>query len=255
MNDLKVSLVQTDLVWENTEANLEHFGHLIGKIKKSDLILLPEMFTTGFTMNVHHLAEEMDGRTVRWMLEKASNTGAVISGSIIIREKGDFFNRLLWVTPAGDVKKYDKRHLFSIGSEHLYYTPGKDKMIVEWKGWKICPLICYDLRFPVWIRNKENYDLLVIVANWPSPRHHVWRNQLTARAIENQAFCVGVNRIGSDGMGLKYFGDSAVIDPKGFATFLGDTQKTETFTISHDDLHDFRKKFPILNDMDRFRID
>ena len=254
MNNLKVTLIQASLAWEDKKANLDHFSNLIDKSDKSDVIVLPEMFATGFTMNVRSLAEEMDGPVATWMKEKAALTGSAITGSLIIKEKDRFYNRLLWVQPDAPISFYDKRHLFFISNEQLHYTPGNQKLVVEWKGWRICPLVCYDLRFPVWIRNRESYDLLIFLANWPSSRHHVWKNLLISRAVENQSYCIGVNRIGSDGMGLKYLGDSGMVDAKGFASFTGNPQKVETFTLSLDDLQEFRLKFPVLNDMDRFDL-
>ena len=254
MNNLKVTLMQTNLAWEDKEANLDHFSHLITKIDKTDLIVLPEMFATGFTMNVRTLAEDMDGPIVSWMKEKAGSTGSAVTGSLIIKENEVFFNRLVWVFPDGNVQFYNKRHLFFGSNEQLYFSKGSEKLLVEWKGWRICPLVCYDLRFPVWIRNRDNYDLLVFMANWPSTRHHVWKNLLIARAVENQSYCIGVNRIGSDGMGLKYLGDSGMVDSKGYATFMGNPQAIETMTLSWTELHEFRQKFPVLNDMDRFEL-
>ena len=255
MNNLKVTILQAALVWEDKEANLEHFSHLINKVGKTDIILLPETFNTGFSMNVNSLAEGMNGWTVSWMKEKSVETGAVIAGSLIVRDDSSWFNRLLWVQPDGNVLKYDKRHLFFGGDEHRNMAQGTEKLVVEWQGWRICPMICYDLRFPVWIRNREDYDLLIFLANWPSARHHVWKNLLAARAIENQAYCLGVNRIGSDGMGLRYLGDSGFVDPKGFPSYLGDSQRVETFTLSMEDLREFRKKFPFLKDMDKFELE
>lgn len=213
------------------------------------------MFSTGFSMNVEVLAERMDGITVEWMKSAAVRMNSVISGSLIIREGMKFFNRLLWVTPDGNIQWYDKRHLFTMGEEHLHFSPGKERVTLEWQGWKIRPLICYDLRFPVWSRNHDDYDLLIYLANWPSARHHVWKNLLVSRAIENQCWCVAVNRTGSDGMNLDYLGDSAVIDPRGNAQWLGDSQIVSSFTLSYQDLVKFREKFPVLLDRDNFLID
>lgn len=213
------------------------------------------MFSTGFSMNVEVLAERMDGITVEWMKSAAVRMNSVISGSLIIREGMKFFNRLLWVTPDGNIQWYDKRHLFTMGEEHLHFSPGKERVTLEWQGWNIRPLICYDLRFPVWSRNHDDYDLLIYLANWPSARHHVWKNLLVSRAIENQCWCVAVNRTGSDGMNLDYLGDSAVIDPRGNAQWLGDSQIVSSFTLSYQDLVKFREKFPVLLDRDNFLID
>jgi omega-amidase len=254
MNNLKVTAIQTNLAWEDKETNLEHFSQLIRKIDKTDVIVLPEMFSTGFTMNVSNMSEEMDGPIITWMKEKAVLKDAALTTSLIVKEGSVFYNRLVWVQPDGTVQFYNKRHLFFVSHEQLHFAKGNSKLVVDWRGWRICPMVCYDLRFPVWIRNLENYDLLIFLANWPSSRHHVWKNLLISRAVENQSFCVGVNRIGSDGMGLKYLGDSGMIDSKGFASFLGNPQVVETFTLSWDELHEFRRKFPVLNDMDSFEL-
>jgi predicted amidohydrolase len=250
-----ISLVQYDIVWENPEANLGKLNLLLKSIGNSDLIVLPEMFISGFSMNPGKLFEEMDGPTIHWMKQNAASKNAVITGSLIIKENNKIYNRCLWVSPDGNIKTYDKRHLYTMGDEHNHYTAGNEKLVVEYLGWKICPLICYDLRFPVWSRNQENYDLLIYMANWPAARHHVWKNLLTGRAIENQSYCTGVNRTGNDGMGLQYHGDSTMVDPKGYATYLGDKEQTKTFQISYSELHTFRKKFPLLNDRDSFYVD
>ena len=252
--ELQITIVQPAIIWENIEGNRTMLDQMISEIDQTDVILLPEMFTTGFTMNVETFFETMDGKTVSWMRKLAVNKYAAIVGSIIINEKDAYFNRLLWVNPDGTVFWYDKRHLFTMGGEHVHYSKGDKKLIVEYNGWKICPLICYDLRFPVWSRNKEGYDLLIYLANWPSARHRVWKTLLEARAIENQAFVVGVNRTGTDGLGLNYFGASGFIDPKGNATFLSLEPQTETLILKHSELSSFRKKFPLLPDSDSFVI-
>lgn len=253
--DLKVTLVQPDLVWEHKEANLARLSGMLDAMGTTDVVVLPEMFSTGFSMNAGKLAEEMDGQTVRWMTEKSRDFGAMISGSLIIIENGRYYNRFIWATPNGKLLWYDKKHLFSMGEEHLHYSPGDRRITIEWKGWKIRPLVCYDLRFPVWSRNHDDYDLLVYTANWPSPRHAVWKTLLQARALENQCYCIGVNRIGNDGLGIGYLGDSGLITPKGEATWLGILETSRTFTISLGDLHRFREKFPVLKDRDRFKIE
>jgi len=252
IQDLQVAVVQFDLVWESKQANLDRCDFIFQNIGEASLIVLPEMFTTGFSMNVKSLAEPMDGPTVDWMSSRAEKLNAAIAGSAIIEENGNFYNRMIWATPDGNIQWYDKRHLFAIGDEHLNYTPGGQRVTIEWKGWRIRPLICYDLRFPVWSRNQDNYDLLLYVANWPSPRHHVWKNLLIARALENQCWCVAVNRTGSDGMGLSYLGDSVLIDPRGTAEWLGNQEVVRTFSLSYLELHTFREKFPILRDRDEF---
>jgi predicted amidohydrolase len=252
--DLKITLIQFAPAWEQKTANLDYCSKLFAYTVECDLIVLPEMFTTGFSMNVKQLAEPMDGDTVQWMKRKAGKTGAAIAGSTIIEESGKYYNRFLWVTPDGQVRHYDKRHLFALGDEHLHFTAGSQRVTLEWKGWKIRPLICYDLRFPVWSRNHDDYDLLLYVANWPSPRHHVWKNLLISRALENQCWCVAVNRTGPDGMNLNYLGDSGVIDPRGNAHWMGENDSVQTVRLSYTDLVEFREKFPILRDRDSFEI-
>ncbi len=254
MENLRVSLIQPDIIWENIQANLDKYSEIIAEIEPTDVIILPEMFTTGFSMAPEKLKEPMTGASVNWMKKTASEKNAAVVGSLIIHENGKNFNRVVWVFPDGNSEFYDKRHLYTMGQEHLFYTPGSRKIMVSFRGWKFCPLICYDLRFPVWSRNVENYDVLIYMANWPSPRHHVWRNLLAARAIENQSYCVGVNRTGTDGTGLSYLGDSALISPKGFSEFLGENEKHQTFELSYSELHNFRKSFPLLNDKDNFTI-
>jgi omega-amidase len=254
-NLLKIIIIQFAPEWENREANLNTCSKLIHHAEGASLIVLPEMFSTGFSMNVELLGETMEGPTVAWMKSVAATMHAVLAGSLIVRENGRFFNRFVWATPDGKVQWYDKRHLFMMGEEHLHYSPGKERVTLEWNGWRIRPLICYDLRFPVWSRNHDDYDLLLYVANWPSARHHVWKNLLISRAIENQCWCVGVNRTGSDGMNLNYLGDSGVIDARGHAQWLGASDSVQTFTLSLQELKQFREKFPVLNDRDSFLID
>lgn len=254
MQNLKITIIQPDIVWENPQANLDNYTETIGSVDQSDLIVLPEMFTTGFSMNPESLKEPMDGSTLFWMKNMAALKKAAIIGSVIIEENGKIYNRAVFVFPDGKIQFYDKHHLYTMGQEHLHYSPGNEKLIINYNGWRICPLICYDLRFPVWSRNAENYDLLIYMANWPSPRHHVWKLLLAARAVENQSFCIGVNRTGNDGAGLKYLGDSALIDAKGNATFLGDKPTVQTFEINYKNLHEFRKSFPLLADKDEFSI-
>lgn len=251
MDKLKVTLVQADIIWEQKHANIENYDRLLSQTEQTDLIVLPEMFTTGFTMHPENLKESMDGPSVLWMKDTAKRMNAAITGTLIIEENGKYYNRCLWVFPDGVIRHYDKRHLFSMGDEGKYYAAGNERLVVDYKGWRFCPLICYDLRFPVWSRNSDNYDVLLYLTNWPSSRHYVWKSLLVARAIENQAYCIGVNRIGCDGEGDAYEGDSALIDPKGFATFIGEKEKAETFQISYKELHRFRDKFPVLNDQDK----
>ena len=258
MQDLIITIIQTDLIWENINKNLAHFESRIESIlDETDLIILPEMFSTGFSMNPAKLAEAMDGPTVRWLQNISADRNVDITGSVIIKEKDQFFNRLIWVKPDGSLFSYDKRHLFRMGNEQEVYAGGDKLITVELKGWKIRPLICYDLRFPVWSRNAggAEYDLLVYVANWPDKRTHHWKSLLTARAIENQAFVAGANRIGSDGNKVSYCGDSMIVDPLGETLALLRNQDViHTERLSKRILTNYREKFPAWKDGDRFEI-
>jgi predicted amidohydrolase len=254
MEKMKITLVQPDIIWENPGANLEKYSEMISDIDSTDLIVFPEMFTTGFSMQPIILKEKMNGVTVNWMKKLAAEKNAAITGSLIIEDGDKIFNRVVWVFPDGKIEKYDKHHLFTMGLEPQFYSAGNEKTIIEFKGWRICPLICYDLRFPVWARNAENYDVLLYVANWPSPRHHHWKSLLVARAVENQSYCIAVNRTGKDGTGLNHLGDSCLISPKGIAEFLGENECVKTFEITYSELHDYRKSFPLLDDRDEFDI-
>ncbi len=255
MEDLKITIIQPNIIWENPQANLYKYSKLIESVELTDVIVLPEMFTTGFSMNPEKLKEPAnDSIAVSWMKKTAEEKNAAVVGSLIIADENKIVNRAFWALPNGKTEQYDKHHLYTMGQEHLHYSPGNNKLIVEYKGWRFCPLICYDLRFPVWSRNTENYDVLIYMANWPSPRHHVWKNLLISRAIENQSYCLGVNRTGTDGTGLKYLGGSAMVSPKGFAEFLGEKELVKTFEISYSELHNFRKNFPLLNDRDEFTL-
>jgi len=254
MQNLKITIIQPDIIWEDIKSNLEKYSEIISSIESTDVIVLPEMFATGFTMNPKVLKEKMDGASVQWMKKTAVEKNASVVGSLIIEDKGKIFNRAIWVFPDGRTEFYNKRHLFSMGKENLHYSSGSEKVIVEFRGWKFCPLICYDLRFPVWSRNTENYDVLIYMANWPSPRHNHWKALLIARAVENQSYCFGVNRMGIDGTGLKYKGDSGLISPGGLAEFIGENECSKTFEISNSQLQEYRKKFPFLKDLDEFRI-
>jgi len=261
MNNLNVTIIQSDIYWENITANLAAFEEKIWKIKiPTDLIVLPEMFTTGFTMNVD-FAEPMNMNTFKWMKQLSSQTGAVITGSYIIKEKQKYFNRLIWMQPDGEYLFYDKKHLYRNSDEHLHFIAGNEKKIVTWKDWKFCPFICYDLRFPIWSRNisKNNnqpiYDCLIYVANWPSPRHIAWETLLKARAIENLSYCVGVNRIGTDEKGLEYIGGSAVIDYKGNTMVDAESKDCiQSIILNKEELNDFRQKFPFYLDADNDKI-
>ncbi|MDX5585850.1 MAG: nitrilase family protein, partial [Aureibaculum sp.] len=210
---LTIALVQTDLVWENPKQNKINISNEIDALSENmDLIILPETFTTGFTMNPYDFAETMNGEVILWLKSVATTKNTAITGSLIIKENGKYYNRLVFVFPSGEIQIYDKRHTFTFAGEDKVFTAGDNKLIVDYRGWKICPLICYDLRFPVWARNIENYDVLLYVANWPKPRINAWNTLLKARAIENMCYCVGVNRVGVDSRGNTYTGNSAVYD-------------------------------------------
>jgi omega-amidase len=263
MQDLKITLVQSDLHWEDIEANLAMFEEKIWQIgNTTDVIVLPEMFTTGFTMNTKH-AELMNMRTFKWMKQMADQTGALILGSYIVSVHDRYFNRLLWMEPGGHFKTYDKRHLFRMANEHKTYSSGESLLIGSWKGWKICPLVCYDLRFPVWSRNKWDfqtnkllYDVMIYVANWPTTRSDAWNTLLKARAIENLSYVVGVNRIGQDGNGIEYNGNSAVISPKGDSIYTNEGMEvSKTIELSANSLQAFRDRFPAYMDADEFTIE
>jgi omega-amidase len=252
---LKISLIQTSLTWEDPQANRANFEKLINGIGQTDLIVLPELFATGFTMQPKQVAETMEGETIAWMKEMAASKECAITGSLVIVENGNYYNRLLFVFPNGTVRTYDKRHLFSLAGEDKAYTPGREKLIVEFKGWKICPLVCYDLRFPVFARNVEEYDLLLYVANWPSPRILAWETLLKARAIENMCYVAGVNRIGEDANGHPYPGHSQVVDCLG-ATIADASGDEGVFSVVLDkeSMLETRKKFGFLNDRDSFTL-
>lgn len=250
---MKISLIQTSLIWEDPQANRANFEKLINGIGATDLILLPEMFATGFTMKPETVAETVDGETITWMKEIAKTKDCAVTGSLVIIENGKYYNRLLFVYPDGAIKTYDKRHLFSLAGEDRAYNAGAEKLIVEYKGWKICPLVCYDLRFPVFARNVEEYDLLLYVANWPSPRIVAWDTLLKARAIENMCYVAGVNRIGDDANGHPYPGHSQVLDCLG-ATVLNASGDEGIFTaeLDREKMLETRNRFGFLNDRDRF---
>ena len=255
MEDLSVTLVQADQVWEDKAANFRNYERLLSGIDQTDLILLPEMFNTGFTMQAAQFAEEMNGETITWMRELAMAKNAVIAGSLIIKENNQYFNRFIWMQPDGESIAYDKKHLFSMADEPKFFTPGHQQITIDYLGWKIKPIVCYDLRFPVFVRNVENYDLLLYVANWPKPRINAWDTLLKARAIENMCYTIGVNRVGEDANQLEYPGHSKAFD------FLGNTlvdceQELGVFIVelNKNSQNDARAKFNFLNDMDIFEI-
>jgi len=257
VQDLTISLLQTPLAWHDPAANRAHFGELLQSLPaETDLAILPEMFTTGFTMDAEGLAEPMAGPTPGWMAAMARETGITLCGSLVIEDEGHFFNRCIWASPDGNHRHYDKRHLFRMAGEHEHYTAGTERLIVELNGWRICPLVCYDLRFPVWSRGINEYDLLIYVANWPAARRSAWTTLLPARAVENLCYVAGVNRVGRDGNGIDYAGDSAVYDFLGNALAdSGDKAGAETVTLDHDALRRYREKFPAWRDADGFRLD
>ena len=266
MTDLRVTVCQQPLIWEDKISNLRFWEEKLRPLKgQTDLIVLPEMFTTGFTMNVRELAEPMDGPTVAWVRDLSTELGATITGSIIVREEcttggsgGRFFNRMLWADPDRSFTWYDKRHLFSFADEDKFFRPGKARKIIEKDGWRIMPQVCYDLRFPVFSRNlrSDRYDVLVYVANWPAARSSAWRSLLMARAHENQCYVVGVNRVGTDGKSIEYDGSSLVVSPKGeiLCSFEEGQEAIETVMLSRTELDDFRTKFRPLDDADDFEL-
>lgn len=258
MQDLKVTVVQTKLHWADKEQNLEKFSSILAAFNPgdTDLIVLPETFSTGFIVQPETVAETMHGSAVQWMLSAAERLQCVLTGSLIIEENGHYYNRLIWAKPDNTLEYYNKRHRFSMAQEDKRYTAGSERLILELKGWKVCPLICYDLRFPVWCRNKKNeFDLQLFVANWPDLRSNAWRQLLIARAIENQVYVVGVNRTGHDGNDIYHAGYSGVIDPAGEnAEMHAHEDHIHTYTLSVQRLAEVRRKLPFLNDADEFTI-
>lgn len=263
MQDLKISWLQTELFWENPKANREKLeGQIQSLDEDCDLIVLPETFTTGFPVDPKQFAEPINGKSTEWMRQMAQQTGAVIVGSLLIESNVYFSNSLIWMRPDGSFERYDKRHVFSMGGEHERIRAGAEQLTVELKGWKIRPMVCYDLRFPVWSKNRLlkngefEYDLSIYVANWPAVRSYPWKQLLIARAIENMAYVLGVNRVGYDGPGNYYSGNSMLIDYKGQVSSLADDGKEEVFTqvLSLKQLNDFRKKFNVGLDWDEFSL-
>lgn len=253
---LQVALLQADLKWEDIGQNIQKFEEQIKEASEEiDLIILPEMFTTGFSMNAAELAEPAQGKTFQWMQKIASDKDAAVTGSVITSEEGRFYNRLYFVFPDGSYRKYDKKHTFTLAQEHETYASGREKLVLEFKGWKICPLVCYDLRFPVWARNTEDYDLLLYVANWPAPRIHAWDTLLMARAIENMSYCIGVNRVGRDGKELDYVGHSAAYDSLG-KKISDDVEYEGVIEVSleKDHLSKMRTQLRFLQDRDKFTL-
>jgi omega-amidase len=280
--ELKITTLQLNLAWENKAQNFQKIDEILRGLPQTDVIVLPEMFTTGFSMKPEYWAEPMFGETFNWLKTKALECDAAITGSFICAEEGHYFNRLIWMQPDGTFYKYDKRHLFSLAGEQHHYKEGIERITIEWRGWQICPLVCYDLRFPVWSRNTLNfenphffdqnlpnreagtegvqnkpfyYDVLIYVANWPAIRANAWKSLLVARAIENQSYVVGVNRVGYDGNKIWHSGDSAVIDYQGGIVFeTSENENVSTTILNRGDLLKFRNKFGFLNDQDSFKI-
>lgn len=256
-NDLKLSLIQTDIVWEDKAANFAAYEDKMQDLTgKQHIIVLPEMFSTGFSMAPAGLAEPMQGQSVQWMQRMAQKHRSILTGSLIIEEDGLYYNRLLWVQPDGTIGHYDKRHLFSYAGEDEQYTSGDKRFIASVNGWKVCLMVCYDLRFPVWARNTDPaYDVLLYVANWPEPRNLAWETLLRARAIENLCFTVGVNRTGKDALERNYIGNSSVYGPLGEEIWKqGHKETIETITLQRDTLQQTREKFTFLDDRDRFTL-
>lgn len=253
---MKVALIQSSIVWENPKLNRKYYEETINGIVGSiDLIVLPEMFTTGFTMNPQQVAETMQGETVVWLQTLAKAKKSAITGSLIIEENGQFFNRLVFVFPSGEMQYYDKKHLFTLAGEDRIYSRGREKNIIDYLGWKICPLVCYDLRFPVFSRNMEDYDLLLYVASWPKPRINAWDILIRARAVENMCYTIGVNRNGLDNNNFEYVGHSQVVDFLG--NYVLEPQETEgvfVVELSREKMVETRNKLGFLNDRDSFEL-
>jgi len=257
-NELNIVGIQSSIVWEKPAANLEYFGQQISKLPSTvDLVILPEMFTTGFSMNPISIAETMEGPSIKWMVTTAKTNRMAIVGSVVIKENAQYFNRLFFIHPNGHIETYDKRHLFTLAKENDQYTSGEERLIVFYKGWRICPLICYDLRFPVWSRNTNEYDLLVFVANWPSIRIHAWDTLLKARAIENMSYCIGVNRVGKDENGYEYNGHTAIYNFLGekLSRTIEGKENILQCVVSKNELQKIRQKLNFLEDQDAFKIE
>lgn len=253
---INIAIIQTSIYWEDIQANLNKFHKIINTIKSNtDVIFLPEMFNTGFSMNVNKIAETMDGRSISWLQQVALNKNVSIVGSLSINENKKYYNRLVWVYPNGEINYYDKRHTFTLAGESNVYSKGKSKKIIYFKDWKFLPQICYDLRFPVWSRNDSDYDVLFYLANWPTPRISHWRSLLTARAIENMSYCIGVNIIGSD-PGNLYSGGSCIIKPNGDeCTKITKEETVIYYELNKNVINDYRGTLNFLDDKDRFILE
>jgi omega-amidase len=262
MSTLTITTIQADLQWEDKTANLRRLEEMISGIDQpAELVILPEMFSTGFSMRPAALAEKMDGPTIGWMQTLAARKKIILTGSVIIEEEGHYFNRLIWMLPNGQYGCYDKRHRFAYAGEDQQYTAGHKRLIASVKGWKALPLVCYDLRFPVWSRQTPaaeapEYDLIIYVANWPERRSHAWKTLLQARAIENQAYVIGVNRVGADGNQIAHSGDSLIIDPLGEVLYHGAAkEEVKTLTLQKTRLVEIRERYPFWKDADHFEIE
>lgn len=264
MSSLTFTIIQTQLFWEEKTRNLQMLEEKINSVPvKTEVIILPEMFSTGFSMKPEQLAEEMDGETIAWMRRISSERKIILAGSSMIAENGNYYNRLVWMLPNGKMGLYDKKHLFAYGNEHKHYTRGNKRLIASVKGWRINLLVCYDLRFPVWSRQSKGseksegleYDVLIYVANWPERRSSVWKTLLQARAIENQSFCIGVNRVGKDGNDVSHSGDSMIINPLGEVLYhKANDEDIYTITLQKEELTRAREKMPFWKDADSFKI-
>jgi len=256
MQSLNITLIQSNLYWEKKQKNIDAFSRHIESIEqKTDIIMLPEMFATGFTMNATQCFETMDGNIVKWMLDMAGKKNAAVCGSLIIKENNKFYNRFIWAEANGNMQHYDKAHLFRMGDEQQYYSSGSSRIMIEYCGWRIAPFVCYDLRFPVWLKRSEeyDYDLMLIVANWPERRNMHWKVLSQARAIENQCFLVALNRVGYDGNGIYHSGDSSVYSPMGELMLnQSHDEVVKTITIDKQAVTDYRKIFPVHADNDKF---
>lgn len=259
---MRIAIVQAELSWEDNDKNLAHFSTLLDGVSDIDMFVLPEMFNSGFTMKSDEVGQPMNGKAVSWMQKMANEKDAVFVASLIITENNNRYNRLIWAAPSGNVETYDKKHLFRMANEHDHFTSGTNRIIIEYKGMRFCPQICYDLRFPIWSRNSNGkskepvYDCLIYVANWPKVRSDAWTSLLKARAIENQAYVVGVNRVGVDGNGIEYSGDSRIYSPKGVRLDKVPSSKeiVDIVTINLEALTEFREKFPVSDDGDLFKL-
>ncbi|UCH15243.1 MAG: amidohydrolase [Bacteroidales bacterium] len=255
--DIRITLIQTDIKWEDTAQNLKILQNIIlSEVSGTDLIILPECFTTGFTMNQDDYAVTMDSKPIQWMKDMVGEKQSAITGTLLIKENDKFYNRLIFINKSKNVSFYDKRHLFKMKGEESNLSQGKGRLIVKTGQWRICPLICYDLRFPVWSRYRDDYDILIYSANWPAARDDIWNTLLKARAIENMSYVIGVNRIGTDGYNISYSGNSSIYDPHGKlrARLSKDKEETGTFTLSLTELNNMREKFPVHLDADDFKI-